>query len=163
MGVSGPGLFCCCSQAVEISRCSSWTWRAALAPRHPIVGGCSYVGYSQLRHAAVKCWVEATFYSWTYDVGVSRHEDPKSWFWLRGADGAARALAAVRHQAGLTQAQIARQLKMDRTTVLNMEAGRNPAVNRFIGLFNWMGYDLIAVPRGARVIVDTRTDADAVR
>jgi hypothetical protein len=58
-----------------------------------------------------------------YHVGVSRHEDPKSWFWLRGADGAARALAAVRHQTGLTQAQIAAQLGMDRTTVLNMEAG----------------------------------------
>jgi Helix-turn-helix domain len=110
----------------------------------------------------MQCWIEATFYSLTYNVGVSRHEVPKPWFWLRGADGAAKALAAVRHQAGLTQAQIARQLKMDRTTVLNMEAGRNPAVNRFISLFNWMGYDLIAVPRGARVIVDTRADADAV-
>ena len=96
-----------------------------------------------------------------YDVGMNRHEDPKSWFWLRGADGAARALAAVRRQAGLTQAQIAGQLDMDRTTVLNMEAGRNPAVNRFVGLFNWMGYDLIAVPRGARVIVDTCANADA--
>jgi transcriptional regulator with XRE-family HTH domain len=87
---------------------------------------------------------------------------PKPWFWLRGGDGAARALAAVRHQAGLTQAQLARQLKMDRTTVLNMEAGRNPTVSRFIGLFNWMGYDLIAVPRGARVIVDASADADAL-
>lgn len=96
-----------------------------------------------------------------YNIGVSRHEDPRSWFWLRGADGAARAVAAVRHQTGLTQAQIAAQLDMDRTTVLNMEAGRNPAVNRFISLFNWMGYDLIAVPRGARVTVDTRADADA--
>lgn len=93
---------------------------------------------------------------------MSRHEVPKPWFWLRGADGAARALTTVRHQAGLTQVQIARQLKMDRTTVLNMEAGRNPAVNRFISLFNWMGYDLIAVPRGARVIVGTHVDADAV-
>jgi len=86
---------------------------------------------------------------------------PKPWFWLRGTDGAARALGAVRHQAGLTQAQVAVQLKMDRTTVLNMEAGRNPAVSRFVSLFNWMGYDLIAVPRGARVIVEPRSDADA--
>jgi transcriptional regulator with XRE-family HTH domain len=75
-------------------------------------------------------------------------------------EGAARTLAAVRHEAGLTQAQVAAQLKMDRTTVLNMEAGRNPAVNRFLGLLNWMGYDLIAVPKGARVIVDTRAAAD---
>jgi hypothetical protein len=47
---------------------------------------------------------------------------------------------------------------MDRTTVLNMEAGRNLAVNRFISLFGWMGYDLIAVPRGAKVSVDTQTE-----
>jgi transcriptional regulator with XRE-family HTH domain len=93
---------------------------------------------------------------------VSQHEEAKPWFWLRGADGAGKALAAVRRQAGLTQAQIARQVKMDRTTVLNMEAGRNPAVSRFVSLFNWMGYDLIAVPRGARVIVDTRADMDVV-
>jgi transcriptional regulator with XRE-family HTH domain len=92
---------------------------------------------------------------------VSQHEVPRPWFWLRGTDGAARALAAVRQQAGLTQAQVARQLKMDRTTVLNMEAGRNPAVSRFVSLFNWMGYDLIAVPRGARVTVDPHADADA--
>ena len=92
---------------------------------------------------------------------MSQHENPKSWFWLRGPDGAARALATVRHQAGLTQAQLAGQLSMDRTTVLNMEAGRNPAVNRFVGLFSWMGYDLIAVPRGARVTVDTSENPDA--
>jgi Helix-turn-helix domain len=121
----------------------------------------AYVGCSQHGHAAIRYWIQATSCFLIYDIGVSRHEDPKSWFWLRGADGAARALAAVRHQTGLTQAQIAGQLDMDRTTVLNMEAGRNPAVNRFISLFNWMGYDLIAVPRGARVIVDTRANADA--
>lgn len=43
---------------------------------------------------------------------------------------------------------------MDRTTVLNMEAGRNPAVARFIELFRSMGYDLIAVPHNAPVRVD---------
>jgi transcriptional regulator with XRE-family HTH domain len=91
---------------------------------------------------------------------VSQPELPRPWFWLRGPEGAARALAAVRHQAGLTQAQVARQSKMDRTTVLNMEAGRNPAVSRFVSLFNWMGYDLIAVPRGARVTVGVHAKED---
>lgn len=84
-------------------------------------------------------------------------EEARPWFWLRGEGGAGRALAGVRHAAGLTQQQIADRLRMDRTTVLNMEAGRNPAVNRFVALFSWMGYDLIAVPRGAKVTVDTRT------
>lgn len=80
----------------------------------------------------------------------------RPWFWLRGESGAGRALAGVRREAGLTQQQIADRLHMDRSTVLNIEAGRNPTVNRFVSLFSWMGYDLIAVPRGAKVSVDTR-------
>jgi transcriptional regulator with XRE-family HTH domain len=91
---------------------------------------------------------------------VSQQHAAKPWFWLRGDGGAGRALAGVRHAAGLTQAEIARRLGMDRTTVIDMEAGRNSAVNRFVGLFNRMGYDLIAVPRGARVIVEADGESD---
>jgi hypothetical protein len=50
---------------------------------------------------------------------------------------------------------------MDRTTLLNMEASRNPAIGRFVNLFNRMGYDLIAVPYGAKVSVDTQPDDGA--
>jgi transcriptional regulator with XRE-family HTH domain len=64
----------------------------------------------------------------------------------------------VRRAAGLTQQQVADQVHLDRTTVLNMEAGRNPAVARFVRLFGWLGYDLIAVPRGSRVLVETRSE-----
>jgi len=95
-----------------------------------------------------------------YNVGVAQYYTGRPWFWLSGKDGAGRALAGVRHAAGLTQAQAAAQLRMDRTTLLNMESGRNPAVGRFVGLFNRMGYDLIAVPHGARVSVDARPDED---
>jgi hypothetical protein len=93
---------------------------------------------------------------------VSQHQAASPWFWLRGDEGAGRALAGVRHAAGLTQAEIARRLGMDRTTVINIEAGRNTAVNRFVGLFNSMGYDLIAVPRGARVIVEAGFQSEPV-
>ncbi len=51
---------------------------------------------------------------------------------------------------------------MDRTTVIDIEAGRNTAVNRFVGLFNRMGYDLIAVPRGARVTVEAGAESEPV-
>jgi transcriptional regulator with XRE-family HTH domain len=85
---------------------------------------------------------------------VSQHQVVSPWFWLRGDEGTGRALAGVRHAVGLTQAEIARRLGMDRTTVIDIEAGRNAAVNRFVALFNRMGYDLIAVPRGTRVIVE---------
>lgn len=90
---------------------------------------------------------------------MSQQSDVKPWFWLRGDGGPGRALAGVRHTAGLTQAEIARRLGMDRTTVIDMEAGRNSAVNRFVGLFNRMGYDLIAVPRGARVMVQADSES----
>lgn len=74
------------------------------------------------------------------------------WFWLRGHSGG-EALAGVRKEVGLTQAELARRLGIDRTTILNMEAGRNPAVDRFLGAFELFGYDLIAVPREAHVAV----------
>lgn len=60
----------------------------------------------------------------------------------------------------MTQAQIAERLNMDRTTVLNVEAGRNPAVARFIELFKSMGYDLIAVPQDVPVRVDVHHIVD---
>jgi transcriptional regulator with XRE-family HTH domain len=78
----------------------------------------------------------------------------KPWFWLRGDTGAGNALAGARRAAGLTQAQLASQLGVDRTTVITMESGRNAAVSRLLRAFNRMGYDLIAVPRTARVSVD---------
>ena len=84
------------------------------------------------------------------------------WFWLRGGEGTGRALAGVRHAVGLTQAEIARRLGMDRTTVIDIEAGRNAAVNRFVALFNRMGYDLIAVPRGASVTVEAGGESEPV-
>jgi transcriptional regulator with XRE-family HTH domain len=87
------------------------------------------------------------------NVGVSQHSARKTWYWLRGSDGAGQALAGVRRTAGLTQAELADRLGIDRTTMLNMEAGRNPAINRFIGAFDHFGYDLVAVPRGAQVSV----------
>jgi hypothetical protein len=93
---------------------------------------------------------------------VSQHQAASPWFWLRGDEGAGRALAGVRHAVGLTQAEIASRLGMDRTTVVNIEAGRNTAVNRFVGLFNRMGYDLIAVPRGARVTVEAGCHSEPV-
>jgi transcriptional regulator with XRE-family HTH domain len=85
---------------------------------------------------------------------MNQHAPAAPWFWLRGEGGTGGALAGVRRAAGLTQAEIARKIGMDRTTVIDIEAGRNTAVNRFVGLFNRMGYDLIAVPRGARVTVE---------
>ena len=81
------------------------------------------------------------------------------WFWVHPGDGIRLALAGVRRVKGLTQADLADQLGVNRTTVLDMEAGRNPAVDRFIRAFNYQGYDLIAVPRTASVSVKLQDKA----
>ena len=76
------------------------------------------------------------------------------WYRVRGAAGLGRALAAARRTAGLTQEQLANRLRVDRTTVLVMEAGRNPALGRLVRAFSLLGYDLVAVPRTATVRVE---------
>jgi transcriptional regulator with XRE-family HTH domain len=86
------------------------------------------------------------------NVGVNQHSRHRMWYWLRGHSGG-EALAGVRKDAGLTQAELARRLGIDRTTVLNIEAGRNPAINWLLKAFGLFGYDLIAVPREAHVTV----------
>lgn len=93
------------------------------------------------------------------NVGMNQHQAAKPWFWLRGDTGAGRALAGARHAAGLTQAELAARLGVDRTTVVSLEAGRNASVSRLIRAFNGLGYDLIAVPRTARVTVDLRAQS----
>jgi transcriptional regulator with XRE-family HTH domain len=86
---------------------------------------------------------------------MGQHSEVRPWFWLRGDTGAGSALFGARRAAGLTQAQLAELLGIDRTTVIAMESGRSAAVSRLLQAFNQLGYDLIAVPRTARVTVDT--------
>jgi hypothetical protein len=53
----------------------------------------------------------------------------------------------------MTQAQLAQHLGADRTTVIGMEAARPPGQERFFRAVGWLGYDLVAVPRGSTVAV----------
>jgi DNA-binding XRE family transcriptional regulator len=76
-----------------------------------------------------------------------------SWFRIRGSDGLGRTLRDCRRAAGLTQAGLAEWLGAERTTVLNMEAGRNPALTRLVSAFANCGFDLVAVPRDAAITV----------
>jgi transcriptional regulator with XRE-family HTH domain len=78
------------------------------------------------------------------------------WFRIRGAQGVKLALSGARREKGWTQADLAERLRADRTTILNLEAGRNPGVTRFLEAFSLMGYDLIAVPKNAQVTVRER-------
>jgi transcriptional regulator with XRE-family HTH domain len=68
-------------------------------------------------------------------------------------NGAGTALAGMRRSKGMTQARLAEYVGADRTTVVAMEAGRPPGQERFFRAIGWLGYDLVAVPRGSTVTV----------
>lgn len=75
------------------------------------------------------------------------------WLRPRGRDALAQAISACRQAAGLTQEQLAHRLHINRTTVIDMEAGRNQALGRAAEALGLLGYDLLVVPRGAKVTV----------
>jgi len=75
------------------------------------------------------------------------------WVRIRGKVGLGAALAQCRRAAGVTQNELAERIGAERTTVINMEAGRNRALERLVKAFSLCGYDLVAVPRGATVRV----------
>ncbi len=75
------------------------------------------------------------------------------WMRPRGQRALADALAGARKHAGLTQSELASRLRIDRTTLLDMEAGRNKALSRWSEAMAGLGYDVVVVPRGAAVTV----------
>lgn len=75
------------------------------------------------------------------------------WLRPRGRDALAQAVSACRQAAGLTQEQLAHRLHVNRTTVLDLEAGRSRAVARAVEALSVLGYDLVVVPRDAVVTV----------
>jgi DNA-binding XRE family transcriptional regulator len=81
------------------------------------------------------------------------------WYWIRGARGVKQALAGARANKGISQAELAALLGVDRVTMVSLEAGKNSGAMRLIEAFNLLGFDLIAVPRTATVQVD-ETGAD---
>lgn len=75
------------------------------------------------------------------------------WLRPRGRDALAKAVSTCRQAAGLTQEQLAQRLGVHRTTVIDMEAGRNQALARVADALSLLGYDLVVVPRGAHFTV----------
>ena len=86
------------------------------------------------------------------------------WVRIRGTVGLGTALAQCRRAAGLTQNELAERIGAERTTVINMEAGRNPALERLVQALSLCGYDLVAVARDASVrVVESRDRIDVDR
>lgn len=83
------------------------------------------------------------------------HPNERPWFRIRGASGLARALSEVRRNAGVSQDELAESLGVNRLTVGRLEGKPNTIVSRVVRAFSILGYDLVAVPRGATIVVDT--------
>ena len=75
------------------------------------------------------------------------------WIRVKGSRDLGEALEQVRRETGLTQAELAGHLDVTRTTVIDMEKGRPAAMRRLVDGLSILGYDLVIVPRGARVAV----------
>ena len=76
------------------------------------------------------------------------------WQLARGAAGLGRALREQRQRQGWTQEQLAEWLGVDRTTIVRMEAGRQPALARFADALSLLDADMFVVPRGTRLTVN---------
>jgi hypothetical protein len=82
------------------------------------------------------------------------------WFRLRGPGALGQAVASCRQAGGSTQEQLAGRLRIHRTTLIDMEAGRGQALARAVEALGLLGFDLIVVPRTARVTVTEAAGAD---
>jgi len=97
-------------------------------------------------------------------LGVTNIGEAVMWVRIRGTVGLGTALAQCRRAAGLTQNELAERIGAERTTVINMEAGRNPALERLVQALSLCGYDLVAVARDASVrVVESRDRIDVDR
>lgn len=84
-----------------------------------------------------------------------KQSSERPWFRIRGAAGFSRALAEARKDGGVTQEEMAARLGVSRLTVARLEGRPNTIVARVVRAFSVLGYDLVAVPRGATITVDT--------
>ena len=80
-------------------------------------------------------------------------------FWSRvhDAGGLGRALAGCRRDIGMSQAELAEWIDVDRTTVVRMESGSLGALERLTAALAVVGAELVVVPRQADVKVTALT------
>lgn len=87
---------------------------------------------------------------------MSHKRNTPRWFHVRPSVGLGETLARCRRQSGITQAELAARLGVDRTTVVRTEASDVAALKRVVAAFSVLGYELVAVPKGADVVVSPR-------
>lgn len=78
------------------------------------------------------------------------------WYRARSARSLGDALAEIRKRAGLSQSQVAELTRTSRPTVSRMERGLPVSSATILNLLEQARYEIVLVPRGARVIIEDR-------
>lgn len=76
------------------------------------------------------------------------------WFRARSARSLGEALAEIRKRAELSQSEAAELTRTSRPTVSRMERGLPVSSATILDLLEHTRYEVVLVPRGARVIVE---------
>lgn len=76
------------------------------------------------------------------------------WFRARSARSLGDSLAEIRKRAGLSQSEVAELTRTSRPTVSRMERGLPVSSATIVNLLEQARYEIVLVPRGARVIVE---------
>lgn len=64
------------------------------------------------------------------------------------------AIASVRKEKGLTQAELAERVGVSHTTLSNLEQGKSVATSTMLRALQLLGMRLVVVPKTARVTVN---------
>jgi len=87
---------------------------------------------------------------------MSHKRNTPRWFRVMPSVGLGETLARCRRESEITQAELAARLGVDRTTVVRTEASDVAALKRVVAAFSVLGYELVALPKGADVVVSPR-------
>ncbi|MEL7977736.1 helix-turn-helix transcriptional regulator [Isoptericola sp. F-RaC21] len=85
----------------------------------------------------------------------------RRWFRARTPEALGTALRRAREVSGLSQEMLAQQAETSRPTVSRAERGSSIASGTVIDLATACGYEIVLVPRGARVTVASTDGAPA--
>lgn len=79
---------------------------------------------------------------------------PRSWFRARSATALGTAVQGARQDAGYNQSELAEHAGTSRPTVSRLERGQVVTTTTLLATLAACGYELVVVPRGARVHVE---------
>lgn len=86
---------------------------------------------------------------------MSQERNTQPWFRIPPGAGIGATLARVRQSVRMTQAELAARLDVDRTTIVRMEKTDVAALDRIVKSFAVFGYELVAVPKGATITIES--------